>query len=446
MALFANESSTQMDKLPDFEEDCPGLTEKFNALNSYFRDDYIFPKMDHGSYWVGWVVIAVYSFVIVFGAVGNFLTILIVIRSKQMRTVQNFFIINLALGDFLICTLTAPLTLYTVLYVFWPFGNALCKVTSSLQGANVFLSTFSITAIALDRYVLIIFPTKQERQKKLSFFLFAMIWTTSIMLAFPLFIAADQKNFDIPCDIGFRLCQEQNDNWERMPISKTTYTTGLLITQYALPIISMIFAYTKIASRMQGRFVNRMSKLSTGESEIRRRCVADRQRRTNLLLASLVLVFAGAWLPFNVFHMVVVLGFQKFRVEYFVLCHIIAMGSACLNPVCYAFFNQNFRNEFFVILHKLKLRKNTLGGSFSGTEYTTTVKKSTFMTPRSNRRSFSTANPPEINNSCDNSDRRRSKSISDSDMNLPLVPLNQHYDATLSSNLQTNQEMLDLEM
>jgi hypothetical protein len=38
-----------------------------------------------------------------------------------------------------------------VLFVFWPHGVYFCKVAGMLQGFNIFLSTFSITAIALDR-------------------------------------------------------------------------------------------------------------------------------------------------------------------------------------------------------------------------------------------------------------------------------------------------------
>lgn len=88
---------------------------------------------------------------IAFGSIGNLLTIAAVCRNPQMRTVRNFFILNLALSDFFICTVTAPITLYTVLFVFWPFGTASCKIVGSLQGFNIFLSTFSIAAIALDR-------------------------------------------------------------------------------------------------------------------------------------------------------------------------------------------------------------------------------------------------------------------------------------------------------
>ena len=42
-----------------------------------------------------------------------------------------------------------------------------------------------------------------------------------------------------------------------MWISKRTYTLSLLVTQYAFPLIAIVFAYTKIVSRMRIRFANR---------------------------------------------------------------------------------------------------------------------------------------------------------------------------------------------
>ncbi|KAI1732033.1 7 transmembrane receptor (rhodopsin family) domain-containing protein [Ditylenchus destructor] len=132
---------------------CEQWSVLFEKLNHYFREDDILQGSEHSSVQLGNLIIVAYSLAIAFGAIGNLLTMVAVLRSSQMRTVRNFFILNLALSDFFICTVTAPITLYTVLYMFWPFGTALCKIVGSLQGFNIFLSTFSIAAIALDRYL-----------------------------------------------------------------------------------------------------------------------------------------------------------------------------------------------------------------------------------------------------------------------------------------------------
>uniref|UniRef100_A0A914RJG0 G-protein coupled receptors family 1 profile domain-containing protein n=1 Tax=Parascaris equorum TaxID=6256 RepID=A0A914RJG0_PAREQ len=202
-----------------------------------------------------------------------------------------------------------------VLYTFWPFGTATCKIAGSLQGFGIFLSTFSIAAIALDRYVLVIFPTKRKRQHNLSLLFFSLIWLISIALALPLLIASDLNTIfeDHNCDISLRICHEKNEIWQQMPIGKEAYTLAVLVTQYALPLISIVFAYTRIAHRMQGQFAVRMSSCANSLAIMshRRRSVVERQRRTHLLLMCVVIMFAVAWLPLNVFHVLNTFGIVK---------------------------------------------------------------------------------------------------------------------------------------
>ena len=105
----------------------------------------------------GWplvLVVAVYGALIGVGAAGNSLVVLAVIRKAAMRTARNVFIINLAISDLVLCLATTPLTIVELLTQYWPLGETpfLCKLVGTLQATNIFVSTISITAIALDRY------------------------------------------------------------------------------------------------------------------------------------------------------------------------------------------------------------------------------------------------------------------------------------------------------
>jgi len=44
----------------------------------------------------------------------------------------------------------------------WKLGEAVCKLVPMVAGTNVFVSTLSITAIALDRFHLIVHPTDKD--------------------------------------------------------------------------------------------------------------------------------------------------------------------------------------------------------------------------------------------------------------------------------------------
>ena len=69
--------------------------------------------------WTFGSLITLYALMILFGASGNLLVILVVIRNRAMRTARNVFIVNLAVSDLMLCLITMPLTLVEILYQTW---------------------------------------------------------------------------------------------------------------------------------------------------------------------------------------------------------------------------------------------------------------------------------------------------------------------------------------
>jgi len=98
------------------------------------------------------VLITLFALLIAFGAAGNSLVCFVVARNAAMRTPRNIFIINLAISDLTFCLFTQPFNLLKVLMPAWRLGRFMCKFVPMCAGANVFVSTISITAIALDRF------------------------------------------------------------------------------------------------------------------------------------------------------------------------------------------------------------------------------------------------------------------------------------------------------
>lgn len=116
-----------------------------------------------------YTLILAYSLLIVLGATGNSLVVMAVIRKPAMRTARNVFIINLAISDLLLCLITMPLTLMELLSQYWPLGDTpfVCRLVGTLQATSIFVSTISITAIALDRYhVSVVCTDKHYKQTK----------------------------------------------------------------------------------------------------------------------------------------------------------------------------------------------------------------------------------------------------------------------------------------
>lgn len=88
---------------------------------------YIYP--DHYE----WTLIAAHLVVFIVGLVGNALVCVSVFRNTSMRTVTNYFIVNLAVADFLVILVCLPPTVIWDVTATWFLGDALCKIVLYFQ-------------------------------------------------------------------------------------------------------------------------------------------------------------------------------------------------------------------------------------------------------------------------------------------------------------------------
>lgn len=80
-----------------------------------------------------WVMIALHAVVFVVGLVGNALVCVAVYRNHSMRTVTNYFIVNLAVADFMVIFFCLPPTVVWDVTETWFLGTALCKIVVYFQ-------------------------------------------------------------------------------------------------------------------------------------------------------------------------------------------------------------------------------------------------------------------------------------------------------------------------
>ena len=72
------------------------------------------------------------------GIVGNILIIVIVFRTKKMRTVTNYYIVNMAVSDFLVACFSIWMHLVHDVTDGWVVGGFLCKFNPFLQSKYVY--------------------------------------------------------------------------------------------------------------------------------------------------------------------------------------------------------------------------------------------------------------------------------------------------------------------
>lgn len=89
--------------------------------------EFIYPRS-----WM-WPLIFFQCVVFVVGLVGNCLVCVAVYRNHTMRTVTNYFIVNLAVADFLVILFCLPPSVVWDVTSTWWFGTAMCKIVLYLQ-------------------------------------------------------------------------------------------------------------------------------------------------------------------------------------------------------------------------------------------------------------------------------------------------------------------------
>ena len=98
-------------------------------------------------------IVAFVSMVLV-AAGGNIIVIWIVLAHKRMRTVTNYFLVNLAVADAAISLLNTLFNFVYMMYQNWPFGRFYCKFCLFISNGTISASVFTFMAIALERYLI----------------------------------------------------------------------------------------------------------------------------------------------------------------------------------------------------------------------------------------------------------------------------------------------------
>jgi 7 transmembrane receptor (rhodopsin family) len=107
--------------------------------------------------WIHHVFVVVYVIIAISSVVGNFMVIWTIVRHRHMRTVTNYYILNLAVADFLVALVVMPLKLieYTAPCQWRVFSHdlLLCPLLYYVLPVFVFASVLTLAAISIERSV-----------------------------------------------------------------------------------------------------------------------------------------------------------------------------------------------------------------------------------------------------------------------------------------------------
>lgn len=198
-------------------------------------------------------MVLMYSAICLLAIVGNGLVCFVVYSIRRMRTVTNYFIVNLAIGDILMTCLCIPFTFVSsFLLSFWPFGQVMCTIVTYAQAVSVFISAYTLVAISIDRYIAVIHPLRPKMVKIQAKCIIACIWLVALLTPLPTAVTSTLIVPDLYQNESAAyayVCVEKFSDPSIAPL----YSMALLVLQYFFPLIVLIFTYTRIAMVVWGK-------------------------------------------------------------------------------------------------------------------------------------------------------------------------------------------------
>lgn len=102
------------------------------------------------------------SLTLIFGLVGNVMVILVVLKIRTMHTSTNCYLVSLAVADLVLLTFASMPTLVECFLIVdqYAFGSVGCSVMVFAQYLAVNVSSLTITAFTVERYVAVCRPMR----------------------------------------------------------------------------------------------------------------------------------------------------------------------------------------------------------------------------------------------------------------------------------------------
>ncbi|XP_013402806.1 RYamide receptor-like [Lingula anatina] len=290
------------------------------------------------------LLIILYGLITLFGVGGNLTVCYIVVSNKRMRTVTNYFIVNLAISDIIMALLCIPMTFVaSVLLQSWPFGDDLCRFVTYIQTVAVFLSAFTLVAISLDRYVAILYPLRPKPTKRAAMFAIAVVWALAFITPLPTAILSKVDEY-LSCREMWKTDQQ-----------RFHYSVAIMVLQYFLPLLALVITYARIAIAI-------WVKRPPGEAENKRdqRLAASKRKMVKTMI-TVVGVYTFCWLPIHSVTIALDLhpelhGYYIFVI--WIICHWLAMSNSCVNPIIYCWMNPKYQRGFLYAFRWLPCIRN----------------------------------------------------------------------------------------
>uniref|UniRef100_A0A8D0DQV4 G-protein coupled receptors family 1 profile domain-containing protein n=1 Tax=Salvator merianae TaxID=96440 RepID=A0A8D0DQV4_SALMN len=316
-----------------------------------------------------WLVPLFFVLLMVVGLVGNSLVIYVIAKHKQMRTVTNFYIANLASTDiiFLICCVPFTAMLYPL--PGWIFGEFMCKFVNYFQQVSVQATCITLTAMSVDRWYVTVFPLRSLRQRtpRVAAAVSIGTWTGAFVVSTPVLVYNRLTE-------GYWFGPQTYCS-ESFPsiYHKRVFILYNFLVVYLLPLLTIVVCYTAMLYQMGRPTVQPAD--NHGQMQQQAERSEAMRAKISRMVAIIVLLFILCWGPMQL--LILLQAFDAaFQHNYYtykvkIWAHCMSYANSSLNPIVYAFMGANFQKAFRKVFPlAFKQRVGSYGGAGRGHAHT----------------------------------------------------------------------------
>lgn len=276
--------------------------------------------------------LTIFVLTFVFGSTGNLL-VLLVVAKKHTRTINDTFIVHLAISDLIFIFLCLPVFIYMQVSDF--LGSLVyCKIIWPMMTVSFCAGIFTVTLMAVHRCKAILRPFDSTLEKRQLVLGFGAIWVLSFLVALPLIIVA-----------GVGPSGACHEDWPTND-HKRAYTAVLAALQYFVPLIIIAVAYIRIVGEL---FLSKRRSSFTSPARTVEETRKQENKKIAKILTTIVVSFAVCMLPTHVAWLLVDFGGkseQDTAQVIFKFSDLLAVFHSCLNPVIYGTVTRQFRQDY----------------------------------------------------------------------------------------------------
>jgi len=255
---------------------------QFYGDHNNTRYNYTESNYDYDLHFLNRYELPVYTVSFIFGTTGNVIVLIIIICNKDMRTVPNMYIINLAVSDIIYLTELLAEAYANLISDAWQRNdNIMCTFLPFCHRVSVCLSAYFVALLSIQRYRVIVNAFHVRVSSKPS-------WRGTVATIIGVWIAA--ALIAVPSTVTRYQCAKNAS------MTPTTYYQHVvifeLLASFVLPLCVIAFTYNMTARHL----VESSPSISEGTENPQLKT----RRITAKILVGLTVVFLISYLPYHV--------------------------------------------------------------------------------------------------------------------------------------------------